>query len=68
MSGILNSTDELGAMTVKEFCASYKIGNTLIYDLIKRGDLRAVKVGRRTLILKQDAQTWARLLPALATS
>lgn len=66
MSGILDSADELGAMTVREFCDRYRIGHTLVYELIKRGELRAVKCGSRTLILSRDARAWERSLPVLA--
>jgi excisionase family DNA binding protein len=53
---------ELGALTVREFCQRYRLGNSLVYDLIKRDALRAVKCGRRTLILAKDAQAWERSL------
>jgi excisionase family DNA binding protein len=66
MSSTLDSVDELGAMTVREFCKRYRIGHTLAYELIKRGELRAVKCGSRTLILARDAREWERSLPALA--
>lgn len=66
MSGVLDSVDELGALTLREFCDRYRIGHTLAYELIKRGELRAVKCGSRTLILARDAKAWERALPALA--
>ena len=65
MSIVLDSTEELGAMTVREFCARYRIGHTLAYEMIKRGELRAVKCGSRTLILARDARAWERSLRAL---
>ncbi len=66
MSGILDGADQLGAMTVRQFCDRYRIGHTLTYELIKRGELRAMKCGSRTLILARDARAWERALPALA--
>jgi hypothetical protein len=66
MSDALNSADELGAMTVKQFGARYHLGHTKIYEEIGAGRLRAVKCGSRTLILARDAGTWERSLPALA--
>jgi excisionase family DNA binding protein len=66
MLSALDNADELGAMTVREFCDRYRIGHTLAYELIKRGKLRAVKCGSRTLILARDARAWERSLPALA--
>ena len=68
MSIALNSADELGAMTVKEFGARYHLGHTKIYDEISVGRLRAVKCGTRTLILARDARAWERALPTLAVS
>ena len=68
MSGVLDSADELGAMTVREFCARYRIGHTRVYELIKGGELRAVKCGSRTLILVRDARDWECSLPALPVS
>ena len=66
MLSVLDSADELGAMTVREFCERYRLGHTKAYELIKRGELRAVKCGSRTLILARDARAWERSLPALA--
>jgi excisionase family DNA binding protein len=66
MSSVLDSADELGAMTVKEFGARYRLGHTKIYEEISAGRLRAVKCGSRTLILARDARAWERSLPALA--
>lgn len=56
------SENELGALTVREFCRRYRLGNSKVYDLIKRDALRAVKCGRRTLILAKDAAEWERSL------
>ena len=66
MSSALDSADELGAMTMREFCDRYRIGHTRAYELIKRGELRAVKCGSRTLILARDAGAWERSLPTFA--
>jgi hypothetical protein len=66
MSNALNSAEELGAMTVKQFGARYHLGHTKIYEEIGAGRLRAVKCGSRTLILARDAGAWERSLPALA--
>jgi len=63
-----SNVDEVGAITVKEFGARYRLGHTKIYEEIGAGRLRAVKCGSRTLILARDAGAWERSLPRLAAS
>jgi predicted DNA-binding transcriptional regulator AlpA len=53
------------ALTINAFCATYGIGRSLVYEEIKCGRLQARKVGARTVILRQDAEAWARSLPVL---
>jgi hypothetical protein len=65
MSGVTNIDEDVGAMTVREFGARYRLGHTKIYEEIGAGRLRAVKCGSRTLILTRDAAAWERSLPAL---
>jgi hypothetical protein len=38
-------------MPIAEVKATLGCGNTLVYSLLGRGDLDAVKIGRRTLVL-----------------
>lgn len=54
------------AYTIKDFCRAYGVGRTLVYSEMAAGRLRARKAGRRTLILKTDADAWLDALP-LAT-
>ena len=65
MSTSLDRADELGAISVREFCERYRLGHTLTYELIKKGKLRAVKVGSRTLILRSDVKAFERTLPTI---
>lgn len=52
------------AYTIEAFCAAFGLGRTSTFAEIKQGRLRARKVGRRTIILAMDAETWAASLPA----
>ena len=56
------------AYTISEACLSGRIGRTTLYGAIRAGDLRAVKLGRRTLILVVDLQRWISTLPAIEIS
>jgi predicted DNA-binding transcriptional regulator AlpA len=60
------SEDRL-ALSVKQFCAAYGICRQTFYDEIKRGRLKAVKLGAKTMVLKADADSWAASLPELRT-
>jgi excisionase family DNA binding protein len=53
------------AFAVREFCSQYGICRDTFDSEVKRGRLRALKVGKRTLVLKSDAESWAKSLPEL---
>lgn len=53
------------AYGVREFCARYDICRQTFYDEVKRRRLRALKLGKKTLILRADAEAWAAALPEL---
>jgi excisionase family DNA binding protein len=54
-----------GALTIKELCEAYRLCREKAYQEIRAGRLRAVKLGRKTLILRTDAEVWAASLPEL---
>ena len=54
------------AFSIREFCFRYGIGRTNAYEEIAAGRLRAVKVGRRTLISHDAAEAWLAALPEMS--
>jgi excisionase family DNA binding protein len=51
------------ASSILDFRARYGLGHATVYRLIANGRLRAVKLGRRTLILAEDEAAWLKSLP-----
>ena len=53
------------ALSVAEACAAGGFGKTAFYEAIKSGALRAVKHGKRTVVLPADLQRFLENLPAI---
>ena len=53
------------AHSVAEACQLASVGRTALYESIATGELRAVKRGKRTLILDEDLRRWVQSLPAV---
>jgi excisionase family DNA binding protein len=53
------------AYSILEACEAARIGRTNLYEAIRSGELRAVKHGKRTLILADDLRLFLESLPAV---
>ena len=43
---------------VDDFCRAHGIGRTLFYDEVKRGEIKLIKIGKRTLVPVSEAKAW----------
>ena len=53
------------AYRIEEFCNRFGVGRTKVYEELKLGRLRGRKIGRRTIIAEDDAESWLRRLPSM---
>ena len=53
------------AYSIAEACSAARAGRTALYEAIRAGELRAVKRGRRTLVLADDLRDWLDNLPTV---
>jgi hypothetical protein len=53
----------IGGFSVNDFCQWAGIGRTAVYAEMKAGRLLAKKCGRRTIILRSEAERWLTSLP-----
>jgi hypothetical protein len=54
--------------TITDWCDLSGMGRSVVYEELAKGNLRAVKVGKRTLIDVEHGLTWLRGLPPLVAT
>lgn len=58
-----NAHHATGGMSLREACRFIGIGRSLALSEIRSGRLKARKIGRRTIVTREDAITYLRSLP-----
>lgn len=58
-------TEEALAYSISDVLQILKLGRTRTYELINEGQLPARKLGRRTLVLREDVDAFLRKLPRM---
>jgi excisionase family DNA binding protein len=51
------------AMSVEQAAATAGVGRTLVFEEIRKGNLRCRKAGRRTVVTLADLESWLAQLP-----
>lgn len=54
-------------LSVKQACKALSIGKTSFYKLIGNGQLTAIRLGRRTLVISSELERFLASLPVAAT-
>jgi excisionase family DNA binding protein len=55
-----------GAFTVDEFCGWARIGRSKFYQEVQEGRIPLRKIGRKSVVIRADAEAWLSSLPATA--
>jgi excisionase family DNA binding protein len=56
--GKVNFMENIIAMDIQTAVKLSGISRTILYEALKRGDLKAKKLGKRTLILRADLENY----------
>jgi hypothetical protein len=59
----MSTKNDKRAFSIAEFCSLYDVGRTTAYGEIKAKRLHVVKVGKRTLVPADSAESWLKNLP-----
>lgn len=58
VSQVHNSTDTPRLLTIPQGCERSKMGRSFLYNEIKEGRLRIVKVGRASRLVESEFNAW----------
>ena len=50
-------------LTIPEACAMIRVGRTKFYQLLNAGEIKAVKISKKTLVPKITIDEWIKSLP-----
>ena len=56
------STDTPLLITMEEAAALLQIGRTMMFDLVAKGQVKTVRLGRRRLIVREELEAFVRAL------
>ena len=54
----MESSPQKEVFSIEEFCIIYGVKRNRFFTISKNGELRITKMGRRTMIARQDADHW----------
>lgn len=54
----VEATKSVQNYRIEDFAACFGVSRRLVFTLISRGEIEALKVGRRTLITAESAKAW----------
>lgn len=57
-SQVHNSTETPRLITIPQGCERSQMGRSYLYDQIKKGNLRVVKVGRAARLVESEFNAW----------
>ena len=62
----MNTLPNKGAFSVNEFLAWASIGRTVFYREVNEGRLKINKIGHKTVVTADNAESWLNSLPEAA--
>jgi len=68
MNAPVTADDLVEVFTIERLCRAYSLGRSKVYEAIKAKELRALKLGARTLVRRRDIEAWLDQLPELQTA